>query len=345
MLFANSLAILTLNFPARQRGQALGMSGMLTYTGLTIGPSLGGWLTDSFSWRAVFYINIPVGLIALLLSWRAIPKDSPSEQTPPFDFTGAALFTGGLTSLLLVLDQGHSWGWTSVTVLILSGASAALLSAFFALELRHRHPMLDLTLFRRVNFSAAVASALLNYICINCALFLLPFYLVQGRGLGATQAGIILTAQPIIMAIATPLSGRLSDRLGSRLPATVGMTILAVGLLLLARLSTNSPLAEVTGALAIVGLGTGIFIAPNSSALMGSAPRQRQGIAAGILATARNTGMVLGVGLAGAIFTTALQGTPVTRAGAILFRATSASFLVAGGLAVLGIFVSSVRGK
>jgi MFS family permease len=161
--------------------------------------------------------------------------------------------------------------------------------------------------------------------------------------LGPAQAGLILTAQPLVMAVAAPLSGTLSDRIGSRLLSTAGMAILGIGLLLLARLGSESPFGQVAGALVVVGIGIGIFISPNTSALMGAAPRNRQGIAAGVLATARNVGMVLGVGLAGAIFTTVvargLAGDPAS-----LFTAVRLSFVVAAGVGFLGAVVSAARG-
>jgi MFS family permease len=176
-------------------------------------------------------------------------------------------------------------------------------------------------------------------------------YLIQGRGLSPARAGLILTAQPLVMAIVAPLSGTLSDRIGSRLLGTLGMGILAVGLFLLARLNATSPVQQVAASLAVAGLGTGIFISPNNSALMGAAPPGRQGIASGILATARNVGMVLGVGLAGAIFTSVLAGagggagSALASAGsAPIFAATRASFLAAMCVAVVGALVSATRG-
>src|SRR5512143_3272678 len=306
MLNANSPAILTKNFPPNQRGQALGLQATMTYLGLTVGPSLGGWLTSRFSWHAVFFINLPIGIIAFLLSLRFIPRDIPAEEVKGFDVAGALLFTAGLVALLLGLNQGHAWGWTSLPILALLAAAIVLLGAFVVVERRLPDPSLDLSLFGNRLFSASASSAVLNYICIYSVVFLLPFYLIQGRGLDTAQAGLILTAQPIVMAITAPISGTLSDRIGSRLPGTLGMLILATGLFLMSRLGADSPLGSVAVALAVVGLGTGIFVSPNNSALMGSAPRHRQGIAAAILATSRNLGMVLGVGLAGAIFTTVL---------------------------------------
>jgi len=342
MLMANSPAILTKNFPSTQRGQALGMQATMTYLGLTVGPSLGGWLTSQYGWRAVFYINVPVGLLALLLSLRFIPRDATAEQAERFDLVGAATFMAGLIALLLGLNQGEAWGWTSPAILALLAAAAVLLAAFVAIERRVAHPMLDLGLFRVRLFSASTISAVLNYICLYTVLFLLPFYLIQARGLDSAKAGLILTAQPVVMAIVAPLSGTLSDRIGARLFSTVGMVVMAIGLFFLSQLGEHSPLSYVALALATVGLGTGLFVSPNNSALLGAAPSHRRGIASGILATARNVGMVLGVGLAGAIFTT-VQAHATGQAGGI-FEGVRAGFLVAVGVATLGAFASAVRG-
>jgi MFS family permease len=175
-------------------------------------------------------------------------------------------------------------------------------------------------------------------------LFLMPFYLIQGRGLNSAQAGLLLTAQPIVMAAIAPLSGTISDRIGSRLPVMLGMGILGAGLYLLSRMGPATPPATIIIALAVSGLGIGIFISPNNSALMGSAPHHRQGIAAGILATARNVGMVLGVGLSGAIYTTILSYQAANTPNAI-FPAVSASFLAAVGFAIAGLLISIVRPK
>ena len=344
MLSANSPAILTKSFPESQRGKALGLQATMTYLGLTVGPSLGGWLTQQVSWRAVFYINIPVGLLALLLSVIAIPSRAPEEKTARFDFPGALVFMGGLITLLLGLNKGEEWGWTSPAVLSLVIAAAFLLSVFVLIERRVASPMLDLGLFKRRIFSASVASAIINYIGVYSILFLMPFYLINGRGLNPAQAGILLTAEPIIMAIVAPISGAISDKIGARLPSTVGMSILTVGLFMLSRLGPNAPLPIVALVLAIAGLGIGIFISPNTSALLGAAPGFRRGIASGILATARNVGMVLGIGLAGAIFTTVLaHGT--SRDPSALFQATQVSFMAASGVTLMGIITSAARGN
>jgi EmrB/QacA subfamily drug resistance transporter len=344
MLAANSPAILTKSFPARQRGQALGLLATMTYLGLTVGPSLGGWLTDQFSWRAVFYINIPVGLVAFILSLRFIDPDTRSMHNETFDFVGAALFLGGLTALLFGLNLGQDLGWLSIPIIISISTAIIILFVFWWVETRIPSPMLDFKLFTNRLFTLSVTSAIINYMCVYSITFLMPFYLIQGLGMSPSKAGLILTAMPIIMAIMAPISGGLSDRFGTHLLALVGMVVLAFGLFLLSRLTPNSSVLDIVVRLAVTGLGIGVFISPNTSALMGAAPRERQGIASGVLATSRNMGMVLGVGYAGAIFTTKLGILGNESANSIVL-ATQVGFLAATFIAVLGIIVTAFRAQ
>jgi len=350
MLAANSPAILTKNFPANQRGQALGLQATMTYLGLTVGPSLGGWLTTFFGWRVVFYINVPVGLLFFWLGSHYIPRDNVTKKTETFDFPGAITFVLGLGTLLLGLNKGAEWGWTSIPVLFLLFCAVAFLTVFVVIEKRANNPMLDLNLFKKRPFSLSTTSAILNYIGIYSSIFLMPYYLLQGRGFNPAQAGLILTAQPLVMAVIAPISGTLSDRIGTRFPAAIGMMVLSTGLFLLSRLGPESEIITIMVALAVVGLGTGTFISPNNSALMGSAPKNRQGIAAGILATARNFGMVLGVGIAGAIFSTTLaqasNGSVIFGSVAqneVLYKALQLSFLTTSVITFLGAITSLVR--
>ena len=339
MLASNAPAIVTGNFPAEQRGRAFGLVSTMTYLGLTVGPSLGGWLTQAFGWRTVFYINVPVGILAFVLSQHFIPKDYPSEKEQRFDLPGAAVFLAGLTSLLLSLNKGAEWGWSSSAVLGLLLLALILLVIFILIEKKSLTPMLDLSLFRIPLFSTSVVSAVLNYICVYSITFLMPFYLIQGRGLNPAQAGLLLTVQPVLMAITAPVSGALSDRIGSRWPGMIGMGVLSAGLYLLSRVGAMTGLWLVGLGLAIVGAGTGAFISPNTSALMGAAPRARQGIASGVQGAARNFGMVLGIGMAGAIFTTHLAQNTVDA----LFKGISQGFLVAAGVAIFGILTSAIK--
>jgi EmrB/QacA subfamily drug resistance transporter len=342
MLFANSPAILTKTFPPEQRGRALGALGTFTYLGLTVGPSLGGWLTSAFGWRIVFYINVPVGALALLLAVRFIPHDKLEARAERFDIAGAILFMVGLVALLGALNEGHALGWTSPRIVVLFVVAVALLFVFVRVELKAKSPMLDLTLFRNRIFAASTTSALLNYCCVYSVLFVIPFLLIQGRNLTPQHAGLVLTAQPIVMAIVAPFSGSMSDRVGSRGPATLGMLVLTLGLVLLAFSVRSGTLPILALCLGVIGLGVGMFVSPNNSALMGAAPRGRQGIASGVLATARNAGMVMGIGISGAVLTTVMtQGDGYMS----LAAGVRAALLVAAGLSAAGAATSLVRGS
>lgn len=184
--------------------------------------------------------------------------------------------------------------------------SALTLALFAVVELRSRSPMLDLRVFRARAFSASVVSATLNYLSIFTMTFLLPFLLIEARGLSVAAAGLVLTAQPLVMAATAPVSGILSDRIGARLPATAGMLIIAVGLGVLSQMGLDTPLLVMVATLGLIGIGVGLFTSPNTSAALGAVPRAQRGVASGVLATSRNLGMLLGIGIAGAIFTTLL---------------------------------------
>jgi EmrB/QacA subfamily drug resistance transporter len=334
MMFANSPAIVTSTFPPSERGRALGLQAAMTYFGYSAGPPLGGLLATHFGWRSVFFINVPIALFGVFLSYRVIARDRPDTRGPRFDFAGALLIFVGLFGLLLALNQGYEWGWTSARTLAVLLASIIVLAVFVQVEWRQEHPMLDLSLFRNRVFSGSVFSSVMNYSVNSSVYFIIPFYLLAGRRLNPQQAGFILSALPVICIVLTPISGALSDRIGSRKPATAGMLILVIGLLLLSRVAAPIPLWQVTAALVVCGCGFGFFVTPNNSRLLGAAPRNRQGIASGVLAEARCVGMVLGVGISGAIYTTVVHR---SGPGAVPLAASHAlkAIAVLAGIAVL----------
>jgi len=344
MLQSNSPAILSKSFPSSELGRALGLAATMTYLGLTIGPSLGGFITENFSWRGIFYINVPVGLVALWMSIKFINVDQEKHQIERFDLVGAGIFTAGLVTLLIGLNQGHALGWTSLPILGAFSAAIILFILFFKFETKTKYPMLDFSLFKRRLFTTSVSSATLAYISVYTILFLMPFYLIQGRGFPPSHAGLLLTAQPMIMAVIAPLSGALSDRIGTRIPTISGLLLLSFGLLCLSRIGSTSSTSDILIGLIFTGLGIGIFGSPNNSALMSTAPRKQQGIAAGILATARNMGMALGVGLAGAILSTYI-GIPTNTGSAALFSAINISFIVAAAIAFLGALIITLSSR
>jgi EmrB/QacA subfamily drug resistance transporter len=342
MLFSSSPAILVRAFPAAQRGRALGMQSTMVYLGLASGPPISGWLADLFGWRSVFVVSIVIGIAALGLSLRYIPSDRPTPRREHFDRTGAVTYLLGLIGVLLALNQGHAWGWTSPLTLGCLAAGFLLLGLFAMVELRSPSPMLDLAMFRRRAFSAPIISAVLNYMSAGTTYFLLPFALIQGRGLSPSEAGLIMASQPIVMAFTASFSGRLSDRTGSRLPSTLGMVLLAIGQFLLSRTDEHTPVGLLVAPLVLVGLGIGLFTSPNGSAVMGAVPAERRGIAGGVLSTARTLGNVLGIGLAGAILSTALaDGGEASRS--LLNAGVSAALATAALLAALGAIASASR--
>jgi EmrB/QacA subfamily drug resistance transporter len=344
MLTSSSPALLTNAFPDSQRGRVLGLQATAVYVGLAIGPSLGGGLAQALGWGAVFFVNVPIGLVAFLLSLRYVPQDRRSSaHVEPFDVPGAIAFGAGVTLLILALNQGHVWGWTSPALLVCTALAIALLVTFAFMELRKRAPMLDLSLFANRVFSAGVASALLNYMATFAVAFLLPFYLIQARGMSPAAAGLVLTAQPLLMAATAAFAGAVADRIGPRLPATAGLALLAISCLGLSRLGLETPIAVAVFALFLSGVGIGLFTSPNTSAILGAAPPERRGVASGLLATARSLGMVLGLGIGGAIFTTLLAQTQGAPRPDTIVAAADAGLLTAAVLALLGAVVSSIR--
>ena len=343
MLAANSPAILINAFPEQQRGRALGFQATAVYIGLAVGPSLGGWLTAAFGWPAVFLVNVPVGICALLLGLRVIPHDRVrTEQRESFDLVGTLVFSSALVMLIFGLNQVHAWGWTSPLFVGCLVCVVLAIGLLVVVEQRSKAPLLDLGLFRTRAFSASVISATLNYMSTFTMTFLLPFYLIEARGLSVGAAGLVLTAQPLVMAMTAPASGALSDRIGARWPATIGMLLTAVGLGLLSRFGLDAPLTAILATLGLIGVGVGLFTSPNTSAALGSVPRPQRGVASGVLATARNLGMLLGIGVGGAIFTTLLAQSSGSPTPEQLAYATSVGLVSAAVIAGVGAVTSAL---
>jgi len=339
MIFSSGSAILTQTFPPSQRGRVLGLQVLMVYLGSMTGPMVGGWLTDHFTWRAIFYINVPIGLAALVLSSKFVPWIKPADKPERFDYLGAALFLAIFSLLLIALNQGHTYGWTSPYILKMFAAAVVLLVLFVLVESRTGSPLLDLGLFRVPTFSLSATSSICNYMAVFSMTFLMPFYLIQGHGMSSSSAGLLMTIQPLVMVVFAPPAGAISDRVGTRWPAMLGMALLAVAMYLLSRLGPTSSMAYIGTAIGTAGLGMGIFVAPNNSTMLGAAPKNRLGIAAGVLATARYIGMISGVGVSGAIFTTFIR----VHTQAAFFSGIQISFLVASAVSCLGCVASAVR--
>ncbi|MCL6451009.1 MAG: MFS transporter [Acetobacteraceae bacterium] len=304
MTMAVTPALITSAFPPQERGRALGISGVSVAVGLSVGPSLGGLVAATLGWRWMFYINLPIGLAAMTFSGRVIPRDVPGRRAR-FDPAGSTLAFAALFLTLLVASQGGRWGARSAPFLAGAVAAAGLWGAFVAVERRQAEPMLDLGLFGIPPFALAMAASLLNFMAQYSVVFLTPFLLGQALGLPPDRVGLIMTAAPLATLCAAPLSGTLSDYIGTRWLAAAGLSLCTGAMFLLTRLPASPQPVDLVWRLALFGLGTGVFQAPNNSAAMGSAPRRRLGTASGVLATVRNVGMSLGVAVASGVFLSA----------------------------------------
>ncbi len=337
-LVSNSSAIVSRTFAPERRGQLLGLLYTIASLGTLAGPSLGGFLTSAFDWRSIFYANVLLGVLAANVSWRILPNPPPSKTREPFDLVGAAAMTIGLGAFLLAISKGQDMGWTSTFVLGCVSISAVFLAIFMRVELGLKHPLLDMSLFRIRVFSLAMASAFVVYLCAYSGLFLAPFYLLQGRGFSPGLAAVLYSAQPVGMLITTPLGGYLSDRIGPRALSGVGALVLSFGLFSLHDLGAESGYLQILLAMAFLGLGNGLFLGPNANAVMGSAPPERQGVASGIIATARNLGMVFGVAVGGAILALQMARTSLTQTDpqTVFIAAFQDTFLIMAFIALIG---------
>lgn len=301
MIMATSPAIITAAVVPSRRGRALGVLATATYLGLTTGPPLGGFVIAALGWRWTFFFSTIVSLAVIALAFRCLRRSGGATRER-FDWSGALLIIVGLPIALCWLSHVRWQDLSQPPTLIASVIALLGFGAFVTLEHGSAHPLIDPRLFQSRVFTGATLSAVANYIALLAVSLLMPFYLEEGLGFSPAFAGLLLSIQPLTMALVAAPSGWLSDRFGSRLPTTAGMLVLAAGLLGASTLADNSPPFEITMWLAIVGLGVGVFSSPNSSALMGSAPRARQGTAGAVLAEARILGMLLGVAAASLIF-------------------------------------------
>lgn len=300
MLQANSVAIITATVPSAHRGRAIGFQGAAQAVGLSVGPAVGGALIGLFGWRAVFYVNVPIGLVGTILAALILPKDPPRERIPAIHWPGSVSLTVALVAVMLVLSQGDTWGWISPATLWFAGAAVLAAVLFASLERRALTPIIDPILVRTRAFVLGSFTGLLSYHAMFGVLFLMPFYLEHVLHLAPSVTGLLLTPIPLGMTLAAPMAGGLADRFGSRQLTVAGMAISVVGVLaMILTIGVHPPLALLLAGFAVFGVGLGTFTPPNNSAVMGSAPRSHLGVAGGLLNMARSLGMALGTAVSG----------------------------------------------
>ncbi len=358
LMMVNSPAIITEVFPANERGRALGINGITWALGGIAGPLLGGVILAAASWRWIFYINVPIGIIGTIWGYRALHEMSKPKQGEHFDPIGAITFSIGLVALLIALTLGIQYSWTSLPILSLFALFVIMFIVFFIWERHPAYPVLDLSLFQNRVYNFSVLAAMLQSLAMFAVDFLIVFYLQGVRGYSPLTAALLLIPLPLVSAVVGPLSGLLADHIGARIPATLGVLLQAAALVwFITRLSPVTPYWELAVGLALMGLGGGLFWSPNTSAAMNGAPLPRLGIASATLATLRQTGMVTSFALALAVAAGSLPndvvmdlfvGTNVAL-GSQMMQAfiigIQNAFIVSAALCLVAAGFSLVRGK
>ncbi len=355
MMMSTGPAIIKMVFPAGQLGRVLGLIGVATSIGLMAGPVISGFLIHSYSWREIFLVTVPVSLFASIVGWmflRPVSGKKTSTNAPfLFDWAGMFLWTG-LVSMIVLLSTQHSG--VSSKILILEG----LVCLFFLLllvktESKKENPLFPLSLFRNRFYAIAMFCAALSFAVLLVVLILIPFYLDFVLGLSAKRIGLVMMAVPISVFFVSPLSGLYYNRIGARFLTTSGLSIAACGLLCLCFLSADSSSFDVAWRLAVLGCGQALFLSPNSATVLENVRADQTGVSSGMLATARNLGMLIGVSFAGLVFGMIFS----KLSGGLDLKqynpdhvqnfiyALKITFTVTAIFSVVGAFLSSLRGK
>ena len=342
MIFGTGVAMLISVYPPAQRGRALGINVAAVYLGLSLGPFLGGLLTEHLGWESVFLVNVPLGLLVVAVTlWRLRPEwaEAGGEK---FDLGGALIYGAGLVALMYGFSLLPAlWGFGII------GVGIAGIVAFVVWEMRAGTPVLDVSLFRRNTvFAFSNLAALINYSATFAVTFLLSLYLQYPKELSPQAAGLILVAQPAVQAVISPFAGRLSDKIPPRTIASIGMALTTTGLIVLAFLDLNSTTSYIVASLVVLGVGFGLFSSPNTNAIMSAVERRIYGVASGILATMRLTGQMFSMGIAMlliAIFVGRIEIAPEHYPA--LMKSIQVAFIVFAVMCFVGIFASLARGK
>lgn len=353
MMFSTSSAIITDNVAPEKRGGAFGVIAVAVAAAGCAGPVLGGFLADLLGWQSVFYINVPIGIVGIILAAKWIPKDG-EQKASPFDIKGALVLFAALFLILLPLNLAGD-GLAPALFFAMLAAGLVLGGIFLIHERRTSFPMIRLTLFRSRVFSASLIAAAFCYMAQYIVVFMMPQYFQNDLLLSPSMAGLAYLPFPLATIVIAPVSGSFSDRHDSRILSSAGMGVMALGLFLVSFARADTSRWYVVLALVLTGIGSGMFQSPNNSAVMGSAPAEQRGAASGTLAMMRNVGMVLGVAAGGALFGVySLRTKEVLSSSGLTGEALKLAsfsggfrptFLAAAGFAVLAMVASFVKGK
>lgn len=342
MIFGTGMAILSSVFPPHERGRAIGLNVAAVYVGLSFGPFLGGILTQYCTWRSVFVTMIPLGIVTIYVSAGKLKGEWYGEKGQRLDIVGSLLYAGAIVLIML----GFS-GLPSLASLgeVLGGTLFAI--AFLRWELKVDDPVVNVELFRGNRaFAFSSLAALINYSATFAVTFMLSLYLQYIKGLDSKSAGLVLVAQPIVMASLSPIAGRLSDKIEPQKVASSGMAITALGLLALGFLREDTSIAHIVLVLLMLGVGFALFSSPNMNAIMGSVEAKHYGLASGVVGSMRLLGQMFSMGLASLIFSLFMGRTHITsELHPVFLKSVTAAFHVFAVICVVGILPSLARGK
>ena len=342
MIFGTTVAILTSVYSPGERGRALGIYITSVYLGLTVGPFIGGFLTGCLGWRSIFYLNIPIAILAILLVVSKLPGEWAECRKEKFDPVGSVLY--GLALVAVMVGFSELPAATGIA-LILTGL--ALSAAFVRFEQRQRFPVLNMQLFAKSRvFTFSSIAALINYSATYAVAFLISLDLQYTKGFPPEYAGLVLIAAPLTQALISPFAGRLADRVNPGIIASVGKGISAPGLFLLAFLTEDTALWYIVGSLVVLGFGFGIFSSPNTNAIMSAVEKRYYGVASGIVSTMRLLGQMLSMGIATMLFAVVIGHVEITPEYYPAFvTSVRYAFILFTALCIIGVYASLIRSE
>ena len=346
MVMALGTGIVTEAFPPAERGKAMGLIGAIVSIGIVVGPTAGGIIIGTLSWRWIFIVNLPVGVIGSIIVWRNIPGFIPSGRQY-FDYWGALTMFLSLLSLLLALTLGHQARFFEPITLTLLVFWLVLLLLFLFIENKGAHPMVDLSMFHSSLFTMGLATGFISFVTLAGVLVLIPFYLENMLHIETLRVGLFMGIVPLMLGISSPISGALSDRLGTRILTVIGLGIMFMGYLAAATLGEQTTIWGYAIRMFALGLGMGIFLSPNNSAIMGTANQNRMGIVSGFLAITRTLGQTVGVAAMSAFWASrtlyhsasAIEGGVTNAPVAAQVAALQDSMRVAAGLVAVALLI------
>lgn len=293
---ANNQGIITEIFPENERGKALGLSGTAVALGSLVGPGLGGIIVGATSWEYIFLINVPIGIIGLIFAFKLLPK-STHKNNEKIDIVGSILFIFTMVPLFISLNEGVSIGFTSPLIICGFIISIIAFIIFIVVERKLESPLMQLDIFKNKLFSLSIFCGFISFVAIFCHNTILPFYLQDVMDYSPQKAGMILMVYPLILTVVAPVSGSLSDKIGSEILTLIGLVSTSVGLFLMASLNVNSSVINMILFTIIMSIGMGAFQSPNNSLVMSTVEKNKLGVAGSINALIRNIGIISGTAL------------------------------------------------